>query len=208
MKPTSTHIADHALKLFNSRGFVNVRLQHIADAAFVSVGHLAYHFKNKDALIDHLFDQHRKAYENVLQSFRVMPLFEDFHAMLGELYTLQERFSFIYTDALELSRSYPLLAEKYRQYADWQRVQLEMMLGFHFSRGALQVSEAMGETTHVAGLLQDFLENWRYRRMVRGQPFSNSGHLFTRDTWLFLLPYCSAEGLSELSESAIVSSEN
>jgi AcrR family transcriptional regulator len=36
MKPTKQYIADKALSLFNEKGFVNLRLQHIADAAFVS----------------------------------------------------------------------------------------------------------------------------------------------------------------------------
>ena len=50
MKPTRQYILDKALTLFNEKGFVNVRLQHIADSAFVSVEHLAYHFKNKKIL--------------------------------------------------------------------------------------------------------------------------------------------------------------
>ena len=57
MKTTKQYIKDHALKLFNQSGFVNVRLQHIADAAFISVGHLAYHFKNKDSIINELYDK-------------------------------------------------------------------------------------------------------------------------------------------------------
>jgi AcrR family transcriptional regulator len=207
MKPTSTHIADHALKLFNNRGFVNVRLQHIADAAFVSVGHLAYHIKNKDTVIDDLFDQHRKAYENVLQSYRVMPLFEDFNTMLEELFSLQERFSFIYTDALELSRSYPALAEKYRNYSSWQRVQFEIMLGFHFSRGALQMPNQLVKMTDVAALLQNYIETWRYRKIILGKDFSKSQDAFTRDTWQFLLPYCSPQGLAELEVACIFSAE-
>ena len=55
MKPTKKHISDKALNQFNENGVVNVRLQHIADAAFVSVGHLAYHFKNKDNIITELY---------------------------------------------------------------------------------------------------------------------------------------------------------
>ena len=43
-------IIKEALHLFNTNGFVNVRLQHIADAASISVGHMAYHYKNKDAI--------------------------------------------------------------------------------------------------------------------------------------------------------------
>lgn len=46
MKPTKQYISDKALALFNEKGFVNVRLQHIADSAFVSVGHLVLQYPN------------------------------------------------------------------------------------------------------------------------------------------------------------------
>ncbi len=77
MKPTNKYIADHALNLFNKHGFVNVRLQQIADAAFVSVGLLAYHCKNKEALVNYLFEKHLEASQTLLQVYRAMPLFQD-----------------------------------------------------------------------------------------------------------------------------------
>ncbi|MEL7123903.1 MAG: TetR/AcrR family transcriptional regulator, partial [Bacteroidota bacterium] len=51
MKSTKQKILDAALKLFNQDGIVNVRLQHIADEAFVSVGNLAYHYSNKESIV-------------------------------------------------------------------------------------------------------------------------------------------------------------
>lgn len=55
MKPTKQKILDSALRLFNEKGIVNVRLQHIADESIVSVGHLAYHYANKEAIINALY---------------------------------------------------------------------------------------------------------------------------------------------------------
>ncbi|MFM7429821.1 MAG: TetR/AcrR family transcriptional regulator, partial [Flammeovirgaceae bacterium] len=48
-KEVKQAILHKALALFNLNGFVNVRLQHIADASEISVGHMAYHYKNKEA---------------------------------------------------------------------------------------------------------------------------------------------------------------
>jgi AcrR family transcriptional regulator len=77
MKPTKQYILDKALILFNEKGFVNVRLQHIADTAFVSVGNLGYHFKNKEDIISSLYKRLKKKQELLLTEFSVLPLFED-----------------------------------------------------------------------------------------------------------------------------------
>jgi AcrR family transcriptional regulator len=82
MKPTKQYIPDKALILFNEKGFVNVRLQHIADDAFVSVGHLAYRFKNKADIILSLYKRLKKRQELLLTESRVLPLFEDIDCLL------------------------------------------------------------------------------------------------------------------------------
>jgi AcrR family transcriptional regulator len=70
-------IIKEALHLFNINGFVNVRLQHIADAASISVGHMAYHYKNKDAILHVLYALLNEKQRVHLAEFRVVPLFED-----------------------------------------------------------------------------------------------------------------------------------
>lgn len=94
MKPTKQYILDKALTLFNEKGFVNVRLQHIADSAFVSVGHLAYHFKNKDDIILSLYERLKKKQELLLTQCRVLPLFEDIDFMLRSIFQLQQQYLF------------------------------------------------------------------------------------------------------------------
>jgi AcrR family transcriptional regulator len=199
MKPTRTYIADHALKLFNTHGFVNVRLQHIADAAFVSVGHLAYHFKNKDAIIDNLYERHRLQYENLLQEYRVMPLFIDFNQMLSELFALQTNYSFLYTDTLEILRAYPLMGEKYRAYSKWQLMQFEIMLSFHNSRGAISQPPWQIPLQKVAGILQVQLETWLYRWKIthhENPPLVE----FLSSIWAVLIPFCTSNGKAELED--------
>ncbi|MES1224577.1 MAG: TetR/AcrR family transcriptional regulator, partial [Bacteroidota bacterium] len=112
MKPTKQYISEKALNLFNTKGFLNVRLQHIADSAFVSVGHLAYHFKNKDAIIAFLYKSLKKKQELMLAEFRLLPLFEDIDLLLHNLFLLQHQYKFFYVDTLEVLRAYPEIAAK------------------------------------------------------------------------------------------------
>ncbi len=45
------------------------RLQHIADFGGISVGHLAYHFNNKDCIVETLYDELKETQE--LYEFRL-----------------------------------------------------------------------------------------------------------------------------------------
>ena len=105
MKHTKNYILARSLKLFNMNGFVNVRLQHIADAVSISVGHLAYHFKNKDAIIETLYDQLKEDQEVILYEFRTAHLFEDINQQLVRISQLQKKYLFFYLDTLEVLRA-------------------------------------------------------------------------------------------------------
>ncbi len=95
------------MKLFNKHGFVNVRLQHIADFGGISVGHLAYHLKSKSCIVEDLYDQLKEAQERSLYEFRIAHLFEDINLQLGDIFKWQKHYLFFYLDTLEVFRAYP-----------------------------------------------------------------------------------------------------
>ena len=74
---TKQKILDSAVKLFNQDGLVNVRLQHIADEAFVSVGNMTYHYRTKELIVQAIWEQLVKKQRDLLAEFRIVPLFED-----------------------------------------------------------------------------------------------------------------------------------
>ncbi len=127
MKPTKQYISDKALVLFNEKGFVNVRLQHIADSAFVSVGHLAYHFKNKEEIVLSQYKKLKKKQELLLTEFRMLPLFDDINFLLRNMYGLQQQYRFFYLDTLEVLRAYPEITEKLRTLLSFQRQQIQFI---------------------------------------------------------------------------------
>jgi AcrR family transcriptional regulator len=199
LKPTKQHIADKALQLFNDKGFVNVRLQHIADAAFVSIGHLAYHFKNKDAILEFLYEAIKTAKEDMLNEHKVVPLFEDINRMLEQIFHHQLKYSFFYTDILEITRAYPLLAEKYKQHIQWQRMQLSLLIQFNMSRGAMLLSK--NDLEGVSKQWQWMIDNWLHNLLVDGGRAAELPH-FLHDCWLFLRAYFTDTGLNEYRQGA------
>lgn len=199
MKLTKQYILENALKQFNQNGFVNVRLQNIADAAFVSVGHLAYHFKNKDNIVDTLYEELRKQQEILLAQFRVVPLFEDIQLQLISIFSLQKKYLFFYLDTLEITRAYPSIKEKHAQHTVWKLQQFEFMLQFNISRGSFTKPSTAQQITETAWLFHTAIDNWMYSRNVIGSDHLNQ-HDFIQTIWSLLLPWFTDMGLREYEQ--------
>ncbi len=206
MNPTKQRILAECLKLFNNQGFVNVRLQHIADASSISVGHLAYHFKNKDCIVETLYDQLKDQQELVLYEFRTAHLFEDVNLHLKRIFQLQKHYLFFYLDVLELLRSYPVIKEKHQQQIEWQLQQIEWMFELNIFRTSFREPAYEGQYKKLVWVFWITMNNWMYYRQV-----TNLDHLseedFVQDLWSLLIPYFSAEGAGEfktLSQDALI----
>lgn len=185
MKPTKQYILEKALNLFNEKGFGNVRLQHIADSAFVSVGHLAYHFKNKEDIIFTLYKKLKKRQELILTEFRVLPLFEDIDLLLHNVFQLQQQYRFFYLDTIDILRAFSEIAEKHRQLLNFQRQQMQFMIDFNFSRGSFIAPQYEGQYTDVAYNFCSMIDTWLNYQFIQGknEPDENTFH---KDLWSIL----------------------
>ncbi len=196
MKHTKTYILARSLRLFNTNGFVNVRLQHIADDCSISVGHLAYHFKNKDSIIEALYDQLKEQQEILLYEFRAAHLFEDINRQLLGIFQLQKQYIFFYLDTLEALRAYPVIKEKHQQHISWQIQQIEWMFEFNVFRNSFREQVWEGEYKKLAWLFWITMDNWMYARQIIGLDYTIAGG-FIHDIWQLMAPYFTKEGQQE-----------
>ncbi|MEL6730252.1 MAG: TetR/AcrR family transcriptional regulator [Bacteroidota bacterium] len=134
-------ILHSSLRLFNQNGFVNVRLQHISDDTIISVGNIAYHFKNKEAIVQALFLEWEKRIKEVLIEYRHTPIFESMDRIFLSMESLQEEFRFFFSDILEIKRSYPDFFEQIQQVYQYQVMAFQEIIRFNIARGAMQKLE-------------------------------------------------------------------
>lgn len=177
-------------------GFVNVRLQHIADAGSISVGHLAYHFKNKDSIIETLYDQLKEQQEVLLYEFRTAHLFEDINQQLQRIFKLQKKYLFFYLDTLEVLRAYPAIREKHQQHIAWQLQQIEWMFEFNIFRGSFKEPAQEGQYKKSTWIFWTMIDNWMHGRLISGLDHLNEED-FLQDIWNLLMPYFTEEGQEE-----------
>lgn len=197
LKHTKAYILDRSLKLFNKNGFVNVRLQHIADYCDISVGHLTYHFKHKDCIVEDLYDQLKKTQETSLYEFRMAYLLEEINRQLHQVFECQKQYLFFYLDTLEVLRAYPSIKEKHQQHINWQIQQIEWMFNFNVDRITFQPPVKDEQYNQLAWLFWMTMDNWMYARQIKGLDHLNEDD-FIADIWSLMLPYLTKEAGEEL----------
>lgn len=184
-----------ATQLFNEQGFVNVRLQHISDETIISLGNIAYHFKNKEAIVGAIFESWERKQREALAEYRHAPIFDNLDRIFQTAATLQQEYRFFYTDILEIRRAFPALFERISQLFHWQFLHFQEILRFNVSRGALQSLSAQ-QLDFLAQLLVEQLNTWPYTQMVWGQ--QRPRHPLGQQLWPLLEPYLTPAGQEEL----------
>ncbi len=190
-----------SLYLFNRFGFVSVRFQHIADEVGMSIGNLAYHFKTKEEIIEKLYEELAQEQKQLLADLSMIPLFININHHVENTFQLQKKYSFFYTDSLELIRAYPAIKKKYRKQVEWQTMQLELLVKFNIARGALFEPNLPDSSLLLANRYILFLENWMNFERLKGTEIAEINvQLFKNDIWGLLSPYFTSTGKNEFQQ--------
>lgn len=199
MKQTKQHILESALSLFNERGFVNVRLQHIADLANLSIGNLAYHFATKKALLDKIYEQLVEKQVELLNELSIVPLFESLDRHWDNVFETQTKFAFFYQDTLEILRFDDQIAKKYREHINWEKDQYQRIIQFNMSRGAFEVLGNEEEIRRKSDLIWLMENSWLQLSLISGMQTPGADE-FKSYMWQSIIPYLSPIGQQEYEQ--------
>ncbi len=94
MSGTKEKIIQVSVQLFNQHGLDAVRLQQIAVEAGISVGNLAYHFKNKDAIVDSVYERLFEDFSAVLRQYAASASLANYDLQLGMFHSFFEQYQF------------------------------------------------------------------------------------------------------------------
>lgn len=109
---TKEKIVSAAIDLFNNHGINNVSIRDIGNKIGISSGNFAYHFKNKEALLEHF-------YANMYNDISVNHAFDkadgfiEFQALLVSITDFMMTYNFFYTDIIDIFRLCPEIKKNY-----------------------------------------------------------------------------------------------
>ena len=103
---TKDKILFTAIGLFNQKGYKNVSIKEVADAAGMSPGNLTYHYNTKESLIGAIYEAMRDETEAFVLPPGA-PTLLHFEEMYMNFYNFQHQYSFFFTDLLEIVQQYP-----------------------------------------------------------------------------------------------------
>jgi len=196
-KDTKQRILRAALSNFNELGYFNVRLQHIADTANMSVGNMAYHFQHKVEMFNVIYKNWRKQQGFLLADIHLTPIFENFDTFLQQTYQLQEQYRFLYIDQLELVRMSAEVRLGYQEYFQNQQDQLDILLALYQARGVIDWKEQKPQL--VALKIRRIIDTWLVQQFVEGKNDTSLAE-FQAYVWSEIQPYLTPTGWAEFEE--------
>ena len=102
-RQTRQRILDASLAMFNAQGEPNVTTNHIADELEISPGNLYYHFRNKDDIIEQLFQRYEERMDSALLAPEGrLPNLEDIWLQLHLVFECIWDYRFLYRDLVDI----------------------------------------------------------------------------------------------------------
>jgi AcrR family transcriptional regulator len=192
---TKQKILESAIRLFNIDGVANVRLQQIADETGISVGNLAYHFKNKEAIVSAVYESLFDEFAHILSAFLVSPKLADFDHQLEQYHHFFSRYKFYLIDLFEIDRSYPAIMDRWHAFVGKMLLQIRKRLDYNVHRGVLQPEPVAGIYDTVTNNVWMTIVFWIPQQVLKGQPMNES--LFKQSVWAHISPYFTPQGQGE-----------
>ncbi len=193
---TKKRILESAKTLFNQEGLANVRLQMIADMTGISIGNLAYHFKNKEAIVEALTLLIQNEFLEILSHYRYRKDFLDFDEQLDDLYDFVIEYPFFLQDVHDINSKYPSIDLLKQNCASKLLYQIYNRFLYNIRMGMIMPERIKGYYQAEAySILNDILFLIPHSRILgRNVPSLLN---FKRHIWTLLCQHMTAEGIDQ-----------
>lgn len=200
MKDTKKRILKGALAVFNEKGYANTRLQDIAEHLGMSVGNLAYHYRNQLEMLEAIFIHFQDRHTFMVGELGKAPIFENLDEFLSQFFKLQQEYLFFFIDMLEIIRSSDEVSRRYQEQIRQLDLLLELILEMNKARGALTWSAA-SSVADLAILWRRNLNAWPSQRMIEKKQ-TNDFQAFRNSSWAVIMPYFTDVAIEEYQNLA------
>ncbi len=197
---TKQKIIKASIRLFNENGLANVRLQQIANEIGISPGNLAYHFRNKEAIIEAVDEDLFEEAAEILSTYRIFPNLIDFDNQLSKYYSFIQKYPFYFLDMLEIQRQYPEMHSKRQVQVCKMISQIHKRFAFNQSRGLILEEPRAGLYNEIAEAIWVLITFWVPQNLIRGSEASMNVLEFKQMIWNQVYPYFTDQGQAEFEQ--------
>ena len=199
MLGTKNRIIGVSEALFFEHGIANIRLQQIADAADISVGNLAYHFKNKDAIVVAVYENLSAELSAILSQYMLHQQLSGFDKQFSALYDFYQHNNFTFNNLWEIERNYPDIQKEWLAAMNKVLLQFKKRIEFNVQNGYFSTEPWKGAYESLAQNLLLNVNCWIPQQMLRGKPVSEA--LYKKHLWTSLYPHFTEKGRKEFQQT-------
>ena len=199
MPATKNKIIEISERLFFEHGIANIRLQQIADGAGISVGNLAYHFKNKDAIVQAVYEDLFSQMANILSQYTANPKLAGFNQQFSALYNFYQQNNFTFNNSWEIDRNYPEIQKEWLSATNKVLLQLQKRIEFNIKEGVMRAGPWKNAAEKLAQHLLLAINCWIPQQMLRGKPVTEE--LFCQNLWHIIWPFLTEKGIAEYEQT-------
>ncbi len=198
MLTTKQRILKISEKLFFEQGIANVRLQQIADNSGISIGNLAYHFKNKEVIVEEVYSELLKELSELHSGDKIYEGLNGFDKYFSEMYQFQKENGFYLNNFWEIERTYPKIKKAWQRISNTMLLQLNKRIAANVECGNIKPEEYSGAYDLVANSLLLSINYRIPQQILRSKPTQE--RFFKSFLWNVLYPYFTAKGKSEFNK--------
>lgn len=197
MSNTKERIIATALRLFNQHGVVKVTTRKIAEAMDIRHGNLTYHYLKKGQIIEVIYEQMFEEMENRIKSPKELNI-RFLHRLFTYYYQFQYRYRFFFLDVVEITRSYPQIAERHLQ-TQQKRIEEGKVLIQLLVKEGLCHAKILQEDYGLLARMMWFVNNfWMSQQWIFGQsPAPDDAKKTLQMIWQLIKPYFTEKAWEE-----------
>lgn len=190
---TREKILQASIDIFNQKGIATVTLRDIADHVGISIGNLAYHFKNKDFIIAEVFKAMEAERQQRLSEVQMIPSFENADRQTLAILHISHKYRFFYLHTLDILRSYPEIAKLHRKQVESNIEYLRAILAYSVGAGNMKPEPYTGCYRRLSETIWTVLHFWLLGEAVRGSK-KHSPNEARITMWAIVEPHLTEKG--------------
>lgn len=186
---TKARIMEAACSWFNEVGFGAATLNELSRHIGISRGNLAYHFKDKNTLLEAIVEDMWAKMEVERQKSRTMPSFENLHNEVQLYYKFQRAYAFVFLDTHVLN--HPVIRAGFRRMTTQAIRDNQATMAFALRAGNLKPEPVPGLYYNLAFTTWMLAFFWLAQQIIRGE---KTGQDAEKMIWSLLAPHFTDKG--------------